>query len=156
MLKYNQEILKMQNNNPSTKKIGEILVDMHFATEEQVMNALFWSKQHNQRIGATLVKQGIITIDQLKLALKEQFGLDAVTKEQISSINSDVISVLPEDLIKMCQVMPLGIDNGNLVIAMVNPNDKLAINNVIAFTGYNPIIYIITSLEFQDLLQKLF
>ena len=87
------------NNDYQSKKLGEILVEMKAVTESQVFDALIISKKEHSLIGSTMVKQGMITLDQLKIALKAQLGYDAVTEEQISLINRDVISVLPEDFI---------------------------------------------------------
>lgn len=144
------------NSDYSNLKLGEILVDMKFVTEEQIINALRESKKLHQKIGSILVSQGIITLEQLKFALKAQLGFDAVSEENISLINSDVISLFPEDFIRMYQIFPISIIDGNLHIGMVNPNDKKALNEVIAISGYNPVVSILTEYEYQMLLNKYF
>ena len=144
------------NSDYSNWKLGEILVDMKFVTEEQIMNALHISKKTHQKIGNILVSQGVITLEQLKIVLKAQMGFDAVTEEQISAINPDVISLLPEDFICKYQVFPISMADGNLVLGMVNPSDKTALDSVSKFCGLNPVIHILTQYEYQGLLKKYF
>ena len=144
------------NSDYSNWKLGEILVDMKFVTEEQIMDALHISKKTHQKIGNILVSQGIITLEQLKIVLKAQMGFDAVTEEQISAISPAVISLLPEDFIRLYQVFPISLKDGNLVLGMVNPADKVAIDNVIAYSGLNPVVHILTQYEYQGLLKKYF
>ena len=140
-----------------SRKIGEVLIDMGLATDEQIMNALFTSKKEHIPLGTVLVRQSIITLDQLKMALKAQLGFDVVTEEQLN-LTDDVLSILPEDFIRMYKVLPIRNDEekGTLVVGMVNPNDKQAVNNIIGYTGMNPEILILTHFEFAMVLQKYF
>ena len=144
-------------NKYFSRKIGEVLIDMGLATEEQIMNALFASKKEHTALGTILVRQNIITLDQLKLALKAQLGFDVVTEEQLN-LTDEVLSILPEDFIRMYKVVPISNDQekNNLVVGMVNPNDKQAVNNIIGYTGMKPDILIITQFEYQMILQKYF
>ncbi len=147
----------MQNNNEySDKRIGQILIDMHLATNNDIITALTIAKRERSKTGTTLVKMGVITLEQLKTVLKLQLGYDVVTEEQISSITPETISILPEDFIKMYQVIPISCDGKNLIVGMVNPNDNAAISNIIAFTGMIPVRLILTLYEFKELIQRLY
>ena len=139
----------------SDKKLGEILISMGFATNEQVFNGLIEAKKDFTKIGSKLVEQGVITIDQLKIALKAQLEIDIVTNEQIAAVDAKTISILPDDFILMYKVMPIRMENGVLIVGMVNPKDQAAISNTIAFTGLNPKILLITHYEFK-MLKKMF
>ncbi len=138
------------------KKIGEVLVDMGLATEEQIFNALVMSKKEHTPLGTILVRQSIISLEQLKMALKAQLGFDVVTEDQLN-LTEETLSILPEDFIKMYKVVPISSEDGKtLVVGMVNPNDKQAMNNIIAYTGIKPQILIITHFEFDMVMQKFF
>ena len=140
-----------------SKKIGEVLVDMRLASNDQIFNALIVSKKEHVPLGTVLVRQSIITLKQLKMALKAQLGFDVVSSEQLDLLNEDVLSLFPEDFIKMYKVVPISSDDKNIVVAMVNPNDKQAINNIIAYTGgIKPTILVITHYEFLMVIQKYF
>lgn len=142
-------------NKYSTKKIGEVIVSMGLATDDQIFNALIASKKDHTPLGTVLVRQSIITLDQLKAALKAQTGFDTVSSEQLN-ISDKVLSILPEDFIKMYKVLPISSDDRSLVVGMVNPNNKQAIANIIAYTGINPKVLVITHYEFAMCVQKYF
>ncbi len=148
--------MSQYNNDFQTKKIGEILIEMKLATEQDVWNALVISKKEHSLIGSTLVDMGVITLEQLKTALKLQLVMEIVTEEQIASIDQNVLSLFPEDFIKIYQFIPLSSDGRNVSVGMVNPNDKTALDNIIMFSGMKPVIYILTYYEFQKIIQKYF
>ncbi len=138
-----------------SKKIGEVLVQMGLVTNEQIFNALVEAKRTHIPLGTILVQQGVITLDELKKALTAQQGYEAVTAEQLK-IPDSVLSMLPEDFIKMNKVLPISYDDKVLVVGMVNPNDKKVINDIIFLTGLKPSILIITHYEFSMCTQNLF
>lgn len=143
------------DNKFTSKKIGEILVEMGFVTKEQLFNALVESKKSQIPLGTFLVKQNLITLDDLKKALTAQQGYETVTSGQLK-ISDSVVSMLPEDFIKLNKVVPISYDDKVLVVGMVNPNDKKVINDIIFLTGLKPSILILTHYEFTMCVQNLF
>ena len=121
------------------KKIGEILIDAGYLTEEHLIEALAESKRQSIPIGSVLVKMGYVTLEQLKKALSDQQGYS---------------KMLPEDFIRENQLIPLSTDGRFLSIGMVNPNNKKAINEVVYLSGLRPKVYILTHMEFMNALQK--
>ncbi len=142
------------DNSLSAKELEEILLDMKLVTDEDILTATIISLNNDIPVETVLIHLGIITIEQLKQALKVQYGIDAVTEEQISSLSEDVMNVLPEDFIKMYKVIPIICEGEKLVVAMVNPNDKQAILNIITYMEMEPTILVITHYEFQKLVKK--
>ena len=138
-----------------SKKIGEVLVDMGFVTKEQIFNALGESKRQQVPLGTVLIQQGALSIQELKRALTAQQGYEAVTEDQLK-LSDNVISQLPEDFIRLNKVIPISYDDKVIVVAMVNPNDKKVINDIIFFTGLKPSVLIITHYEFQMCLKNFF
>ncbi len=145
----------IKENQYFGKKIGEILNQMGFVTNEQIFNALVLSKKQQIPLGTVLVQQGMITLNDLKKALEAQLGFQAVSEEQLK-IPDDTLTVLPEDFIKINRVLPISCDEKNLVVAMVNPNDKRVINDIIFLTSLQPKILILTHYEFSMCIQTLF
>ena len=125
------------------KKIGEILVQMGFATKDQIFNALIEARSSRVPLGTVLVQQSIVSLENLKKALTAQQGYEAVSQEQLK-ITDAVLSMLPEDFIRVNRVLPISYDDKVLVVGMVNPNDKKVINDIIFLTGLKPSILIIT------------
>ena len=138
-----------------SKKIGEVLVDMGFVTKEQIFNALGESKRQQVPLGTVLIQQGVITVNDLKRALTAQQGYEAVTESQLK-LTDNIIGQLPEDFIRLNKVIPISYDDKVIVVAMVNPNDKKVINDIIFFTGLKPSVLIITHYEFQMCLKNFF
>ncbi len=135
------------------KKIGEILIDAGYLTEEHLIEALAESKRQSIPIGSVLVKMGYVTLEQLKKALSDQQGYSSVTAAQLN-IDIAVTKMLPEDFIRENQLIPLSTDGRFLSIGMVNPNNKKAINEVVYLSGLRPKVYILTHMEFMNALQK--
>lgn len=135
-------------NNTQRKKIGEILIEKGFITEDQLFNALVEAKQGSIPIGTILVQKGFITVEELKTALFAQQGYETVNAEQLK-IDSSVLELLPEDFIKINKVIPINFDGKTLVIGMVNPTDKKVINEVIAYTSLQVKVMLITHYEFM-------
>lgn len=138
-----------------SKKIGEILVQMNFISQEQLFNALMEAKKTQTPLGTVLVQRNFITLAQLKEALKAQQGYETVSEEEMR-ISDDVLSMLPEDFIRMNKVLPINYNDKGLVVGMVNPNDKKVVNDIIFLTGLKPSIRIITYYEFSICVKNLF
>ena len=144
-----------ENSRYFGKKIGEILISKGLVTNEQIFNALVLSKKQQVPLGTVLVQQGIVQLADLKEALVAQLGVQAVTDAQLR-ISDDTLAVLPEDFIKINRVLPISYDEKNLVVAMVNPNDKRVINDIIYLTSLQPKVLLLTHYEFSMCIQNLF
>lgn len=138
-----------------SKKIGEILIQMGFLSQEQLFNALIESKKTQTPLGTVLVQRSYITLDQLKEALKAQQGYETVSEEELR-ISDEILSMLPEDFIRINKVLPINYSDKGLVVGMVNPNDKKVVNDIIFLTGLKPSIRIITYYEFSVCVKNLF
>ncbi len=137
------------------KKIGEILIDMGFLTQEQLFNTLMESKKEQKKLTELLVQRKYITNEQLKIALTAQQGFEAAADSDLK-ISDDVLSMLPEDFIRINQVLPLSCDEKGLVVGMVNANDKKVINDIIFLTGLKPTVRLITYYEYAMCMQSFF
>ena len=144
---YQQDKQNSNKGGTPRKKIGEILIEKGFITEDQLFNALVEAKQSSIPIGTILVKKGFITVEELKSALFAQQGYETVNTEQLK-IDANVLELLPEDFIKLNKVMPINFDGKTLVIGMVNPTDRKVINEVIAYTSLQVKVMLITHYEF--------
>ena len=135
------------------KKIGEILIEAGYLTDDHLVEALAEAKKQAVPIGSILVKMGFVTLEQLKKALSDQQGYSSVTAAQLN-IDIAVTKMLPEDFIRENQLIPLATDGRFLSIGMVNPNNKKAINEVVYLSGLRPKVYILTHMEFMNALAK--
>lgn len=142
-----------QVESPQTKKIGEILVEEHLITEEQVQQALAESKNFGLPLGSTLVKLGYVTIKQLKVALAAQMQVDMIQEDQLATLQSSS-AYLSDDFVIEHKVIPLSYNSKTLTVGMVNPKDTDTVNQIIGMTGLKPAILMVTSLEFERYVEQ--
>jgi type IV pilus assembly protein PilB len=135
------------------KKLGELLIEEDYITEEQLIEALAESKKRSMPLGSTLYALGFITLDQLKETLQKQQGYDTVNAEQLK-IQEKVINILPEDFIRANKVIPISTNGRNLVVGMVKPNDIKVLRDIVYLTGQKPRALLITHYEFQNFIES--
>lgn len=116
-------------------RLGDILVSKGWITEGQVQSALAAQGSERGLLGTILMRRGLITSEQLGEALSEQYDvpyLEVVPE----SINPQVVRLLPEDLARKYQAVPVGIAGRTLQLAMVAPDDMDVICEAELITGY--------------------
>ncbi|MGN0013955.1 MAG: GspE/PulE family protein [Candidatus Gastranaerophilaceae bacterium] len=145
----------MGKNNPAEpkKKIGEVLIEKGLITEEQLFDALVTSKRTGTPIGSVLVQKNYVALDALKEVLTTQRGFETVDSSQLK-LSKSILSVLPDDFVKLNMVIPIRFDGKTLVVGMVNPNNKQVINDIVYLTGLKPRIMLITHYEFLQCIKQ--
>ena len=129
-------------------RLGDILVRRGWITEGQVQSALAAQGSERGLLGTILIRRGLIDTDQLGEALSEQYSVPFM--EVIpESINPQVVRLLPEDLARSCQAVPVGIAGRTLQLAMVAPDDMDVICEAELITGYQvePIVSLQSGIE---------
>ena len=116
------------------KRIGEILQDIGLVDEKQLTAALQEQKETRESLGTILVRMGVISSEDLCNALAEQFGMDVIdlSKEKIDPV---ALRKVPSSIAKRQKVMPIRLDDSTLTVAMSNPLDFLALDNLRAMLG---------------------
>ena len=136
--------------NRRKKRLGDLLIEEKIITEEQLKKALELQKVEKKKLGSVLIELSYTNADEIAYALKKQLGLDMV---QLSSlrISEDVLKLVPDSaILKKYMMMPFEFDKKNgtsLRVAMENPMDIIAIDDLAIVTN-TPIIPVIsTSLD---------
>ena len=137
---------------PTTKKIGEILIEEGLINDKQLTMALAEAKVLGIPLGSVLVKMGFITIKELKEALGAQMGVKLATAEQLKALPT-AISILPEDFVRENKVIPLSMTDKSLVVGMVDPGNSKTINEIVYQTGLKPTVIMVTHYEYETFLQ---
>jgi len=116
------------------KRLGEILIDAGLITEETCTKALRMQVGGNRRLGRILVKMGALTSDQLLETLANQFERPIIEVEK--EMTTEALSLLPRYLCKKYEVFPLAVEQETILkLAMADPSDGEAINDVENYTG---------------------
>lgn len=111
------------------KRLGEILLEAGMITDEQLEEALTKQKATNKSLGQILIESKFVTESNIKDALELQFGISYVNVKNIK-LTPDLISMVPENLMRQRQLIPISFVGNSLTIAMVNPQDLPAVDDV--------------------------
>ena len=107
----------------SRRKIGEILIKLGAAKPEQVEQGLKLAKGSGKRLGEAMVEAGMIKEDHVSVALAAQFGLEYFDLGNPENADKVDAKLLPEDLIRKHQILPLSKENGRLQLIVHDPMD---------------------------------
>lgn len=108
-----------------TKKrrhLGEILFKAGLVEKQALIKAIKTSKSNNKRLGQVLLELGLINEDTLAKAIAKQFGLKYVNLDEVK-IPVEATKIVPEDLIKRHNILPLSMNNGHLKLVISDPMD---------------------------------
>ncbi|WP_298470291.1 GspE/PulE family protein [uncultured Psychrobacillus sp.] len=115
------------------KRLGDLLVESNVINSEQLDYALT-QKKREEKLGDFLIKENLLTEQQLIEVLEFQLGIPHVNLNQYS-IEPELIQLVPKELAKRTYIMPLKKDRNKLLIAMADPMDYFAIEEVRMATG---------------------
>jgi len=104
------------------RHLGEILYKAGVVGKEPLIKAIRASKRNGQRLGQVLLELGLVDEETLTKAIAKQFGLRYVSLNGIS-ISQDALDLIPEDIIKRYNILPLGMENGRLSLIISDPSD---------------------------------
>ncbi len=115
------------------KRLGDLLVESGVITNEQLKFALT-NKTKDEKLGDFLIKENILTEQQLIEVLEFQLGIPHIHLNQYS-ISPDLLQLVPAELAKRTNIMPIRREKNKLFIAMADPMDYFAIEEVRMATG---------------------
>lgn len=115
------------------KRLGDLLVESGVITNEQLEYALT-TKTKEEKLGDFLIKENILTEQQLIEVLEFQLGIPHIHLNQYS-ISPDLLQLVPAELAKRANIIPIRREKNKLFIAMADPMDYFAIEEVRMATG---------------------
>jgi type IV pilus assembly protein PilB len=121
----------------STRFIGDIVVDLGYATRESVEAAIAESRANGRRTGEVLVERGVLTPDQLARVVAERFGVDHLDL-QVFKVDMAAANLLPSSAAKRYGAVPVRFMNERtLLVAMIDPGNVLAVDDISLMSGYD-------------------
>ena len=118
------------------RKLGQILVDLGHINDDQLWDILEEQKQSpGTVIGQVAVRMGLITQAQVTEALAEQWGMPVVNLEE-TNIQPNVLEIVPQTMAEMYHIMPISLKNGVLTVAMADPQNVGALDDLRNFLGH--------------------
>jgi type IV pilus assembly protein PilB len=117
-------------------KLGQLLLAANLVTEAQLKEALNLQKKEGGRLGSKLVKLGYLTEEKLVSFLSKQYGVPAINLSDYD-IDPSVIKLIPADMAKKYLIIPVARVGATLTVAMADPSNIFAIDDIKFMTGYN-------------------
>jgi type IV pilus assembly protein PilB len=123
------------------ESVGRLLVSAKLLTEEQLQEALLTQKKEGGRFGKILTRMGLVDEVQIAKFFSQQWGVPSVDLNKIE-IDNLVVKLIPSDVVRKHMVLPIKRLGTTVSLAMVDPTDVFAIEDIKFITGYNvePII----------------
>jgi hypothetical protein len=120
----------------AVSRLGELLVRENLISLAQLQRAQEEQKKSGQRLGYSLTKLGIIHEDELTAFLSKQYGVPSINLAEFE-ISPDVIQLVPPELAKRHQLIPVNRAGATLIVAMSDPSNIYAIDDLKFRTGLN-------------------
>ncbi|MGE5244920.1 MAG: type IV-A pilus assembly ATPase PilB [Betaproteobacteria bacterium] len=117
-------------------RIGELLLKEKRITPEQLQEALNYQKANGGKLGYNLVKMGFIKDEEITALLSKQYGVPSINLSQFE-IDQAVIKLIPAETAQKYQIVPLSRAGATLTIAMTDPTNVFAMDDIKFMTGYN-------------------
>ncbi len=117
-------------------RIGELLLKEKRITPAQLQEALNYQKTQGGKLGYNLVKLGFVKDEEITALLSKQYGVPSINLTQFE-IDAGIIKLIPSETAYKYQIVPLSRAGATLTIAMTDPTNVFAMDDIKFMTGYN-------------------
>src|SRR5579872_2337521 len=117
-------------------KLGELLLKENLISSDQLQQALEHQRANGGRLGNALVKLGLLTDDEITAVLSRQYGIPSINLAYFE-VDPNVIKVIPMETALKYQVLPLSRVGSSLTLAMADVTNVFAMDDIKFMTGYN-------------------
>ena len=128
----------------AVNRLGELLVRNKLIDQQQLTKALEEQKASGGRLGASMVKLGFLKEEDLAAFLSRQYGVPSINLSEFE-IDESVIKLVPSEVVQKYQLIPINRAGSTLIVAMADPSNIFAIDDIKFMTGYN--VEIVVSAE---------
>lgn len=134
-------------------KLGEILVRENLISPQHLRQALDYQREHGGRLGFNLVKLGLVSDDTITAILSRQYGIPSVNLE-LFDIDESVLRLIPQEVAQKYSVLPLSRVGATLTLAMVDPTNVFAMDDIKFMTGLNVEPVVVAEASVQQAISK--
>ncbi len=140
-----------------SRRIGELLLREKKITPQQLQEALEEQKRQGgqPKIGAILVKKGFITEETLTFFLSKHFGLPQIDLEGLT-FDPTLTEVIPAQVARKYDILPIGREGANLKIAISDPSNIFALDDLKFLTGSNIQLFLVSDHSLKEALDKFY
>ncbi|HEX9162518.1 MAG TPA: type IV-A pilus assembly ATPase PilB [Thermoanaerobaculia bacterium] len=117
-------------------RLGELLTKASLISQDQLKEALRVQKETGGKLGETLIKLGFVSEEDITECLSQQFGVPSINLSHFE-IDSSVIKLIPADVARKYNILPVNKTGATITIAMADPTNVFAMDDIKFMTGYN-------------------
>jgi len=138
-------------------RLGELLVSNSLITKEQLAKALAEQKAGGgqPRLGTILIRDNLISEADLTSFLSKQYGVPTINLTDYD-VDPSVVKVIPMDVANKYQIVPVNRAGSTLIIAMSDPSNIFAIDDIKFMTGYNVEVVVVAESAIKAAIDKLY
>src|SRR6187399_527612 len=134
-------------------RLGDLLLKEKRITPEQLQQALSHQKANGGKLGFNLVQMGFVKDEDISTLLSKQFGVPSIAIGQFQ-IDPSVIKLVPAETAQKYQIIPLSRSGATLTIAMTDPTNVFAMDDIKFMTGYNVEPVVASETEVDEALHR--
>ncbi|TGU72262.1 type IV-A pilus assembly ATPase PilB [Geomonas terrae] len=138
-------------------RLGELLVTNNLINKEQLKQALAEQKAAGGqlRLGSILVRDGLINEADLTSFLSKQYGVPTINLADYE-VDAAVVKIIPAEIAHKYQIVPVNRAGSTLIIAMSDPSNIFAIDDIKFMTGYNVEVVVVAESAIKSAIDKLY
>ena len=134
-------------------KLGEMLLKAGLITPAQLQEALEAQKANGEKVGFNLVQLGYVKEDDITQLLSEQYGVPSINLRHLE-IDESVINLMPSEVSQKYLVLPVNRTGATLTIAMADPTNVFAMDDIKFMTGYNVEPVVASELAIREAIER--
>ncbi|MFM7199543.1 MAG: type IV-A pilus assembly ATPase PilB [Myxococcota bacterium] len=140
-------------SNSNTGRLGELLLREKLITPLQLQKAVEEQRSGGGRLGYQLTRMGFIEENELTAFLSKQYGIPSINLHEFE-IEPEIIKLIPKDVASKHQVIPVNRSGNTLIIAMADPSNIFAIDDIKFLTGYNIEVVVASEAAIMEAIEK--
>jgi type IV pilus assembly protein PilB len=137
----------------AANRLGELLVRNKLIDEQQLVKALEEQRSGGGRLGASLVKLGFLKEEDLAAFLSRQYGVPSINLGEFD-IDPQVSKLISAEVVKKYQLIPISRAGSTLIVAMSDPSNIFAIDDLKFMTGYNVEVVVATEANIKAAIDR--
>ena len=138
-----------------SSRVGTLLVKASLITEDQLIKAQEYQTSHGVLLGTALVALGFVEEETLLSTISSQYGISVIKLEDLQ-VEPEILKLVPQKLANKHLAIPLKLENSVLTIAMADPSNILAINDIKFLTGFDIQVALTNEKSLKTFLEKLY
>jgi type IV pilus assembly protein PilB len=134
-------------------KLGELLLKENIVTPMQLQDALNHQKTNGGKLGKAFVALGYVRDEDITSLLSRQYGVPSINLDHFE-VDPAIIRIIPADTARKYQILPLSRSGATLTIAMADPTNVFAMDDIKFMTGYNVEPVVASETAIEDSIEK--